>query len=405
MTGSANQQTLLRGADRAAYAAALVQALRRAGVNTSHHATERYATALATTRPLTRTELYWITRVSVVSDVRDLDVFDRVFEVVFEGGALPTGRDARKSQQSPPASEDTHTKLTQRATAPTAVGGVPWTSAPSIADDELAIDAPESEVELPELLPASLAEIAEQPFDQLLESDLVRVGKWLEDTIVSWPTRRVRRTRPTRNGSSLDQRRTLRMAHRTGGDPVKLVQREQLRRPRRVVMIADVSGSMQSFVRPYLHVMRALTLRADAEVYAFSTALTRITPALRSGDPGDAIERASALVDDRFSGTRIASSVFELTSHPTWSTSVRGATVLIASDGWDTDPPEELGQRMARLSRMAHRIVWVNPRAAAEDFQPLVGGMAAALPHCSTMHSGHSLAAMRAVLISLGSSF
>jgi len=108
-------------------------------------------------------------------------------------------------------------------------------------------------------------------------------------------------------------------------------------------------------------------------------------------------------VDDRFSGTKIASSVKTLMAHPTWSTNVRGAVVLIASDGWDTDDPDELGRAMARLERLSHRIVWVNPRAAASEFEPLVGGMAAALPYCTTMLSGHSLRAMREVLIALGS--
>lgn len=393
--------SLLRGVDRAAYSAALVAALRRAGVATSQQAAQRYASALAATHPTTRSELYWVSRVGLGIDVRDLDVFDRLFDVVFEGGALPTGRDARKSQHAPPASDDSHTKLTQRSTAPTAMGGVPWTSAPSVADDELPSDTPESELELPELLPTALTEVADVPFDQLLESDLARIGQWLEQAIVRWPVRRVRRTRRSHRGSSIDQRQTMRRAHATGGDPIHLIRRKQRERPRRIVMLADVSGSMQSFVRPYLHVMRALTTKADAEVYAFSTSLTRITPALRAQDPAAAIERASELVDDRFSGTRIATSLTQLTNHPTWSNSTRGAVILIASDGWDTDPPEDLDRRMARLSRLSHRIVWVNPRAAAPDFEPLVGGMAAALPHCTAMHSGHSLQAMRDVLISL----
>jgi uncharacterized protein with von Willebrand factor type A (vWA) domain len=174
------------------------------------------------------------------------------------------------------------------------------------------------------------------------------------------------------------------------------------RRTRRIVMLADVSGSMQTFVRPYLHVLRALTTHTDAEAFAFATTITRITPALRRSDPVAAVEAASELVEDRFSGTRIASSLQTLVSHSSWSTLVRGSIVLIASDGWDTDPADEMAVRMARLARMAHRIVWVNPRSAADGFEPLVGGMAAALPHCTTMLSGHSLSAMRAVLSALG---
>ena len=131
--------------------------------------------------------------------------------------------------------------------------------------------------------------------------------------------------------------------------------------------------------------------------------LTRITTALKQDDVQDAIAEASEMVDDRFSGTRIATSFTTMIANPTWSTSVRGAVVLIASDGWDTDQPEELARVMARLERLSHRIVWVNPRASADDFEPLVGGMAAALPHCATMLSGHNLRALREVILALGS--
>jgi uncharacterized protein with von Willebrand factor type A (vWA) domain len=167
-------------------------------------------------------------------------------------------------------------------------------------------------------------------------------------------------------------------------------------------MLADVSGSMQTFVRPYMHVLRALTTHVDAEAFAFSTTITRITPALRRSDPVDAVAAASELVDDRFSGTKIATSLQTLMSHSSWSTLLRGSVVLIASDGWDTDSAEEMDRRMQRLSRMAHRVIWVNPRAAADGFEPLVGGMAAALPHCDVMLSGHSLRAMRDVLLAIG---
>lgn len=378
----------------------MVSALRRAGVPVSLQGSQRLAAALRASKPIARTDLYWVARISLVNDVRHIEAFDQLFDVVFEGGALPTGRDARKSNQpSPPTPGDEHHKLFGKATSPTAVGGVPWTTNPSVADDEHQIDS-DSELELPELLPASLAAIADQPFDELLDADLLRIGRWLEEALVAWPTRRARRNRPAKHGP-VDLRRTLVAARRTGGDPLRLSRRAPVRRPRRVVMLADVSGSMQSFVRPYLHVMRALASSADAEVYAFATRLTRITNALAHSDPSEAIARASEIVDDRFSGTRIATSLGELQKHPTWSNSVRGAVVLVASDGWDTDPADELQARMARLARLSHKIVWVNPRAAADSYEPLVGGMKAALPHCDRMLSGHSLQAMRDVLLAL----
>ena len=403
--GSVSSPTLLDGIDKAIFSAAFVSRLRRAGLPVSIHSAERLAEALEAIKPTARTELYWLCRVSLINDVRSLELFDRVFDVVFEGGALDVGRNARKSNkhQPPAMASEQQVKLAARNQVADGSGGVPWSSTPSAAPDDASTSDDDDDIVLPELLPASLAAIADSPFDQLSDVELAEIGAWLEEAVISWPTRTVRRTRHGRSGSQLDRRRTLSAARRTGGDPVELVWKRQIRRPRKVLMLADVSGSMQTFVRPYMHVMRALTRHVDAETLAFSTTLTRLTPALRSQDPQEAIEAASDLVDDRFSGTKIASSITSLMAHPTWSNNVRGAVVLIASDGWDTDEPAELDKAMARLARLSHRIVWVNPRASADEFEPLVGGMAAALPHCTTMLSGHSLRAMREVLVALGS--
>ncbi len=401
-TGSSSI-ALLDGIDRAVFAAAFVDRLRRAGLPVSIHSAERLADALDAVRPTARTELYWLSRVSLVQDVRWLDVFDRVFDVVFEGGALDVGRNARKANKQPPPSHatDKQIKLAARNQVADGSGGVPWTSTPSAATDDTQTPDDADDIAIPELLPSELGKIADTPFDQLSDVELTEIGTWLEKAIITWPTRPARRTRRAGSGS-LDRRATLAAARRTGGDPVTLHWKNQIRRPRKVVMLADVSGSMQTFVRPYMHVMRALCRHVDAETFAFSTTLSRVTPALQNVDVAEAIEEASELVDDRFSGTKIATSITTLMSHRTWSTKVRGAVVLIASDGWDTDEPEDLARAMARLERLSNRIVWVNPRAAADQFEPLVGGMAAALPHCTTMLSGHSLAAMRDVILALG---
>jgi len=397
-----NTASLLPDIDRAIFAASFVETLRKADLPVSIHSGERYAAALAATRPTRRTQLYWVSRVCLVQDARSIEIFDRVFDVVFEGGALPVGRNARKSGKHQPASFPSAQQRRSAARNQEAQGGgVPWSRAPSASpDDDASID--QSEVLLPELLPAEIAEIAEQPFDLLSEQELAAIGGWLEQARIEWPRRPVRRRKQARAPGELDRRRTLSAARRTGGDPVKLMWSDQHRRTRRVVMLADVSGSMQTFVRPYMHVLRALSTHVDAEAFAFSTTITRITPALRRSDPVDAVAAAGELVDDRFSGTKIASSLQTLMSHSSWSTLLRGSVVLIASDGWDTDSADEMDRRMQRLSRMAHRVVWVNPRAAADGFEPLVGGMAAALPYCDTMLSGHSLLAMRDVLIAIG---
>ena len=169
-------------------------------------------------------------------------------------------------------------------------------------------------------------------------------------------------------------------------------------RARPVVLLVDVSGSMEGHVRPYLHITRALACSGQAEVFAFATELTRLTPALRCRSAEMAMERATEHVGDRFGGTRLASSLSELMRHRVWGSMVRSAVVVVISDGWDTDEPAVLDARMRRLSRLAHRVVWVNPRVAAPGFEPLVASMAAALPHCDHFLSGHSVRAMADVL-------
>ena len=340
MSGAA--AALLDGVDRAIFSAAFVDRLRRAGLPVSIHSAERLATALDAVQPTALTEMYWLCRVSLIHDVRSLEIFDKVFDVVFEGGALDIGRNARKSNsfQPPSMANEEQVRLAGRNQAADGSGGVPWSSAPSAAPDDDTGGREDDEIVIPELLPSQLAEIADTPFDQLSDVELAEIGSWLEHAIISWPTRPVRRTRHANHGATLDRRATLAAARRTGGDPIELTWKKKMRRPRKVLMLADVSGSMQTFVRPYMHVMRALTRHVDAETHAFSTSLTRLTPALRHQDVQLAIDSASELVDDRFSGTKIATSITTLMAHPTWSTSVRGAVVLIASDGWDTDPPE-----------------------------------------------------------------
>ncbi len=148
---------------------------------------------------------------------------------------------------------------------------------------------------------------------------------------------------------------------------------------------------MQSYAAPHLHLVRALATAGRAEVFAFSTELTRLTAAVRRRSPEDAIERATAEVGDRFGGTRIASSLTRLARHPVWGGLVRGAIVVIVSDGWDSEPPERMADAMARLARRSHRIVWVNPRAAAADFQPAVASMAAALTWCDDLVASQSV--------------
>ena len=193
-------------------------------------------------------------------------------------------------------------------------------------------------------------------------------------------------------------RATIRRSHRTAGDPVSRVYRRRKTRPRRLVLIADVSGSMEPYSRAYLYLLHGAVRAAKAEAFVFATRLTRLTRDLTTTNPDVALRRAAAAAPDWSGGTRIGQALATFNDQFGRRGIARGAVVVIVSDGWERDDPAILGEQMARLARLAHRIVWVNPRSAAEHWEPLVGGMAAALPYVDTMVSGHSPAAMSELL-------
>lgn len=359
----------------------------------------RCADALQLAEPANPGQLYWVTRACLVHDVEHFEVFDAVFAAVFDNAGLPIAPWERDTPKG--TVKMTGTML--RQSAPTngfAIAQERMTSAqrPETEEERVEEDAAEIDTDLPELFPAELAHLADEPFDQLNADDLDLIGRWMQEAVHRFPMRPGRRWKPNRRAHAVDLRQTLRAALATGAEPVVLSYRRPALRRRRVVMIADVSGSMESFARIYLHLMRGLVKQGGAEVFVFATSPRRVTVALRDSDPQAAIDKMSAEVTERFSGTRIAGSLRELQSNPTWSPMLRGATVVIASDGWDTDAAEDLQKQMARLERLTHRVVWVNPRAAARSFAPVAAGMAAALPHVDHFFSGHSLTAMRNVI-------
>jgi uncharacterized protein with von Willebrand factor type A (vWA) domain len=162
-------------------------------------------------------------------------------------------------------------------------------------------------------------------------------------------------------------------------------------------VLCDISGSMEPYARAYLQFLHAAVGGADAEAFVFATRLTRLTRALRGHQPQLAIERASAAAHDWSSGTRLGESLKRFNDLHGRRGMARGAVIVIISDGWERGESALLAREMQRLRRLAHRIVWVNPRKAARDFVPLVGGMAAALPYCDAFVSGHSVAALHEV--------
>jgi len=390
---------LLRGIDRAAFAAAFSLRLRAAGITVGFTSMESFAGALAVHRPDSRSRLYWAARISLVRRQPDLELFDAVFAAVFDDAVLGLDPQARRQPlTSEVTDEDAHSSVPAATGAQTDGAGVPWITLPSVVGTA---DGAQSKIALPELLPSDLEAFADTPFEELDPTDLALLSNWLELAVEHWPTRRSRRLAWHRSGRQIAVRATLARARRTGWESIELVRSRPTRKPRRLVMVCDVSQSMQAQSTAYLHLMRAAVLSADAEVFAFGTSLTRLTPVIAHKAPSVAIEQATARVSDRFGGTRIASNLRALlASHHGGAT--RAAVVLIASDGWDSDDPADLAAVMARLRRRAHRIIWMNPRAGAPGFEPLVGAMAAALPYCDELLPAHNLRALADVIAAIG---
>ena len=206
-------------------------------------------------------------------------------------------------------------------------------------------------------------------------------------------------TRRGATASAIDMRRTLRASLRTGGDPIRLARRRRRVARRRLVMLCDISGSMEPYARAYLQFLTcAAGSGPNAEAFVFATRLTRLTRALASRHPERAIQRAAAAAPDWSSGTRIGDALKAFNDRHGRRGMARGAVVVILSDGWERGDPTLVGREMERLARLAHRIVWVNPRVSASAFSVRAGGMVAALPHCDALVSGHSFEALGEVV-------
>jgi uncharacterized protein with von Willebrand factor type A (vWA) domain len=238
-------------------------------------------------------------------------------------------------------------------------------------------------------------------FGHLTPDELEALRGLIADLALAAPLR-ISRRRIRHHRGRLDVRATLRRAQRRGGDPVDWMRRHPKLRRRRLVLIADVSGSMEPYSRAYLHLLHGAVRAAKAEAFVFATRLTRLTRALATTEPDLALRRAAAAAPDWSGGTRIGAALADFNDHYGRRGVARGAVVVVVSDGWETGDPAVLGEQMARLARLAHRVVWVNPRAAAASYEPRVAGMAAALPHVDAFVSGHSLAALDGLSATIG---
>jgi uncharacterized protein len=361
---------------------ALSRRLHEAGVPTTPARAAELARALDLVRPISRRRLYWTARAVLVSDPAQVKPFDAVFWSIFGDRRDEVAGDDDDATIFPARDDE------RRADDRRVVAGEGTSRLPGEGGDE------GEEVEVPLALASDEERLADRRFEALSPAELAQLYRLMSRLKLATPLRRTRRYERGR-GRQIDLRRTLREARRTGGDPIRLARRRRRIVRRRLVLLCDISGSMEPYARAYL---QFLTVAAgsgpNAEAFVFATRLTRLTRALSSRNPERAIQRAAAAAPDWSSGTRIGDALKAFNDRHGRRGMARGAVVVILSDGWERGDPELVGVQMERLGRLAHRIVWVNPRIGASAFSVRAGGMVAALPHCDAFVSGHSFRAL-----------
>ena len=387
--------------EAATLSAAFVTALRRAGLTCSPDRAVRLAEALRLIPPSDVEQLYWASRVVLVSARGQLPVFDAVFAAVFRGGFDPSGHRRSATRPSPPGSPEQASTRPSPAgdRAPGQAAGLQQT-APAVAsagqDGGGDRDAPEREAVL--AMASTEERLHGMSFAQLTEEEVLEIRRLASRLLLATPVRLSRRTRKSAHSSArLDVRATVRAARRSGTDTTRLLYARRREQRRKLVMLCDVSGSMEPYARIFVSLLQGAVATAGAEAFVFSTRLTRLTRQLALRDPDAALARAAVAAPDWAGGTRIADSIRHFVDEHGRRGLARGAVVVIFSDGWAQEDPGEVAAQMARLRRLAHRIIWVNPRKAAPHYQPLAGGMAAALPYCDAFVSGHSYTALAEV--------
>ena len=343
-------------------------ALRRAGLEVSLTSALLYAEALSVCDVGSRTSLYWAGRAALVHRFEDVSVYDAVFGAYWLGESLGTASVA--------------------AVSVPVILQVDHADAAGDPDED-----PRSDGDAITLRYSATETLATKDFADYTDSELEEARRLMERLRFAGPTRPSRRPEPTRScRGRLDVRRTVRAAMRSGGEPMRMHRRVSGRRPRRLVMLLDVSGSMERYARALLRLVHAAVAgRSRVEAFALGTRLTRLTRELSSRDPDRAMRAVSDAVPDWSGGTRLGAGLRAFNDEWGCRGMARGSIVVILSDGWDRGDPEEMSEQMQRLRRVANRVVWVNPLKASPGYAPLARGMAAALPFVDDFVEGHNL--------------
>ena len=317
-------------------------------------------------------DVYWTLRQTIVSKVEDLEAFDRAFDAWFLRTPL---KPPRREDDGPPPPDGARRRSHLPGPGPEVAGG------------EIEVGGASEEEYL-----------RTRDFAAMTKEEFAQARRLIARIAVERPRRHTRRLRPDPKGHVLDVRLLARHSLATGGEPMRREFRTRSSAPRKLVLLLDVSASMESYSRAlllYLHAARGSGRRV--ETFVFGTRLTRITRELATRNPDAALEAATRTVVDWSGGTRIGASLRHYNEEWGRRALTRGAVVVILSDGWERGVPGLLEREMARLARQAFAVVWVNPLKGDAAYEPLTRGMQAALPSIDRFVSGHDVASLEAL--------
>jgi uncharacterized protein with von Willebrand factor type A (vWA) domain len=353
------------------------RALRQAGVAADRTRLTTSLAALSCVDALDVEQVYWAARVALCSEPDDLPHFDALFDTWFR---------QRPALLSGPGRATTTTRA-----APVRPLSTASLNEQRVQDDPLPTAASDAEL------------LRHRDITELSAAERAEVNRMIALLAPRVTTRRTARRRRG-GGERVDVRRTVRTMLRYGGEPGLLVYDRRREKPRRLVLLLDVSGSMSPYADVLLRFAHAAVRVAPerTEVFAVSTRLTRVTRQLRLRDPELALRAAGLAIPDWSGGTRLGESLRAFLDGWGQRGTARGAVVVLASDGWERGDAGLLGGQMTRLARLSHKVVWINPHRGKAGFAPSTAGMVAALPHIDELVAGHTFDALRTVAEVIG---
>lgn len=344
--------------------------LRAAGISTPIGNVIMFIEAIDLLGLDSRDDVYWSGRGTLIRRPEDLDLYDRAFAVFWERRHVIDLDEAMEPMRLTVLLDDE--------------------DAPSDGSSDDASEGDSITIRF-----SAVETLRHKDFADYSAEELEEAQAMMNDIRLAGTPRRSFRQRPARRGRRPDVRRTVRTTLRTGGEPIERRWTKPDERLRRLVLLVDISGSMEPYARALLRfVQAAVTARQRVEAFSIGTRLTRLTRELGSRDPDRALALASDRVQDWSGGTRLGECLRSF--NDLWGVRgmARGACVVILSDGWDRGNPDLLAEQMQRLHRVSDRVVWVNPLKVSPGYAPLARGMAAALPFVDDFVEGHSVRAM-----------